>query len=148
MKQHNGFTLIELMITVAIVAILAAIALPSYQDYVRRGQLTEAFNNLSDVRVRMEQFFQDNRFYPPDGCVTGTPTATQIQVPIGKYFTTTCPTLTATTYTVQAAGSSGLTSGFTYTIDQTNLRTTAAVPAGWTAPSPNTCWVIKKGGVC
>ncbi len=58
-----GFTLIEVMIVVAIIAILASIALPSYNDYVRRGQIQEAFGYLSDSRVKMEQYFQDNRNY-------------------------------------------------------------------------------------
>src|SRR5688500_3851726 len=55
-KQH-GFTLIELMIAMAVMAILAAVAMPAYNDYVRRGMLVEATNNLSDMRVRMEQFY-------------------------------------------------------------------------------------------
>ena len=59
----SGFTLIEVMITVAIVAILGSIALPAYFDYVRRGQLPEAFSNLADYRVKMEQYYQDNRNY-------------------------------------------------------------------------------------
>ena len=58
-----GFTLIELMIVIAVVAILAAVALPAYGDYLRRGQLPEAFTNLADLRVKMEQYYQDNRSY-------------------------------------------------------------------------------------
>lgn len=51
------------MIAVAIIGILAAVALPAYNDYVRRGQLPEAFNALSDCRTKMEQYYQDNRNY-------------------------------------------------------------------------------------
>jgi len=58
MKKQRGFTIIELMIAVAIIAILAAIALPAYNDYIQRGKLTEAFTGLADFRVRMEQFYQ------------------------------------------------------------------------------------------
>ncbi|HTS84956.1 MAG TPA: prepilin-type N-terminal cleavage/methylation domain-containing protein, partial [Usitatibacter sp.] len=60
-RQARGFTLIEVMIVVAIIAILAAIAVPSYQDYVTRGRIIEATGGLGDARNKMEQYFQDNR---------------------------------------------------------------------------------------
>ncbi|HEV7619606.1 MAG TPA: prepilin-type N-terminal cleavage/methylation domain-containing protein, partial [Burkholderiaceae bacterium] len=62
-RQLRGFTLIELMTTIAIIAILAAIAIPSYGNYVRRGKVVEATSALADVRMKMEQYFQDNRTY-------------------------------------------------------------------------------------
>ena len=60
--------MIEVMIVVAIVAILAAIALPNYADYVKRGKIIEATSALSDLRTRYEQFFLDNRTYV-GGCL-------------------------------------------------------------------------------
>jgi len=140
-NRQAGFTLIEVMITVAIVGILAAVAIPSYSDYVRRGRITEAVTGLSDMRVKMEQYFQDNRSYA-NACTAGTvaplPTAT-------AYFTYSCPTATASAYTVTATGA-GSMAGFVYTIDQTNARATTGVPSGWTASA--TCWVMKKDGSC
>ena len=62
--RASGFTLIELMITVAVIAILAAIAIPAYGDYVRRSKITEASSSLSDMRNRLEQYFLDNRQFP------------------------------------------------------------------------------------
>jgi len=50
----GGFTLIELMITVAVVGILAAVAFPSYTNYIRRGKIAEAQSTLSDLRLRAE----------------------------------------------------------------------------------------------
>jgi len=139
---HRGFTLIELMIVVAIVAILASIALPSYNDYLMRGKLAEAHGELAAMRSKLETFYLDNRTYI-GACAAGT----VAPLPTGKYFTYSCLTLTATTYLVRATGAAGQqTAGFTYTIDQANVRATTAVPSGWTANA--TCWVTKKGGVC
>ena len=64
--------MLEVMIVTAIVAILAAIALPNYADYVTRGKITEATTALSDMRQRYEQFFLDNRSYL-NGCATVEP---------------------------------------------------------------------------
>ena len=145
MKQSRGFTLIELMVTVAIIAILAAVALPAYNDYVQRGKLTEAFTNLGAFRVQMEQFYQDNRRYDGGGLGgCGSPAPTE-----AKYFTYTCVpgAAPAQTYTVTATGitTEGLT-GFVYTINQANAKTAPLTAAGWT-PS-TTCWVRRKDGAC
>jgi type IV pilus assembly protein PilE len=153
MRRQPGFTLIELMVTVAIIAILAAIAIPNYTDYIRRGKIQEATTALLAMRTKMEQWFQDNRAYPATcGAVAG---ATQIVVPTLKYFTITCPTLTATTYTIQAAGGSATDSsisGLTLTINEANLRATTVTsgsPMGLAGYAANaTCWTVKKGGQC
>ena len=63
-RSSAGFTLIEAMITVAVIAILAAVALPNYFDYVTRSRIVEAKTNLADMRTRLEQYFLDNRAYP------------------------------------------------------------------------------------
>lgn len=59
----RGFTLIELMITVAVVGILSAIAYPSYQDYVRKSRRVDAKNALLDMASRQERFFSVNNKY-------------------------------------------------------------------------------------
>lgn len=140
--EQSGFTLIEVMITVAIVAILAAIALPSYQDYVRRGNIPEATSELTARRTAMEQWFQDNRDYS----AAGGPCAAAWS---GKNFGFACSNLTATTYMITATGNAGLMSGFTYTIDQ-GVTTANVLTRASTTPFGNnaTCWVTRKGGLC
>jgi|688.fasta_scaffold381214_2 type IV pilus assembly protein PilE len=142
MKRGLGFSLVELLVVVAIIGILAAIAVPQYSDYVTRSKITEATATLSEHRVRMEQFFQDNRTYA-GACTAGT----VAPVPTGRYFTYACSALTATTFTVTATGvaAEGM-NGFVFTINQANTRATTGVPAGWATNT--TCWVTKKGGVC
>ena len=142
-----GFTMIELLITVGVIAILAAVALPNYIDYVTRSRLVEAKTNLADMRTRLEQYFLDNRAYPA-ACIAfaaGPAGAGNIYLPASaKYFTISCA-LTATTYTVTATGTGGV-AGFVYTIDQANTRKTTSVPTGWT--KSDVCWVSRKNGDC
>lgn len=146
MKQPRGFTLIEVMITVAIISILAAIALPAYNDYAQRAKLTEAFSGLADFRVRMEQFYQDNRRYDGaglNGCGAAAPSA--------KYFTFLCaPGLAPSqTYTITGTGvaNEGLTN-FVYTLNQNNVRATTTLGAGWSGYPNAACWVRRKDGTC
>jgi type IV pilus assembly protein PilE len=147
MKTTKGFTLIELMIVVAIVAILAAIALPSYSDYLRRGRVPEATSNLADVRVRLEQFFLDNRTFATAGA-GGAPCASPPGTDV-KYFDFACSNLGVNTYTVTATGI-GPMAGFTYTVNQANAKTTTLTPATTWVDTDTTlnCWVTRKGETC
>jgi len=61
---QKGFTLIELMIVVAIIGILAAIAIPAYQDYVVRSQVTEGLNLASAVKAGVSEFYANNGSWP------------------------------------------------------------------------------------
>ncbi|MCL4185412.1 MAG: hypothetical protein KJ011_18420 [Burkholderiaceae bacterium] len=118
------------MIAVAVVAILAAVALPSYNDYLRRGNVPEATGGLGQGRIAMEQWFQDNRTYEGAACPGN-----------GDRFTFACVT-TATTFQITATGTGNM-AGFSYTIDQNNART-SATPWGNGA----TCWITRNGGTC
>ena len=144
--QSRGFTLIEVMVTVAIVAILASIAYPSYRDYVLRSRIVDATNGLSTMRANMERYFQDNRTYLSTGSYTS-PCLVASTLRMSGTFTLSCDgtygALTATTYTLVATGSN-TTAGFVFTVDQANNRATLGVPTGWTTCS--TDWVSRRGG--
>lgn len=145
--RKKGFTLIEVMIVVAVVAILSAIALPSYNDYVIRGRIPDGIAPLADMQVRLEQYFQDNRTYV-GACAANTIAPLPAN---SRYFTFSCPVLTADSYRVTATGLVGSMSAFSYGLALTGgvlTRSTATLPVGWIAASPNTCWVLKRDGSC
>lgn len=127
--------MLEVMIVAAVVAILAAIALPSYQAYLMRSRVPEAFDMLSSYASRMEQTYQDTGSYGTAAC---TPT-----IPTGKNFTLTCAIGGGgQTYVATATGSSTM-SGYIYTINNTGAHVTLAHPKGANA----TCWTIR-GTAC
>ena len=145
-----GFTLIELMVTVAIVGILAAVGYPSYTDYVRRGQVHEALAALPDYRIKMEQYFQDYKNY---GTTNGGACANGANAPAWSnfvpsinnpaFFTYSCVVTTAG-YTVTATGASGRAVGNVYTVDESNHQRTTSFKGQTVTKS---CWVVK-GSEC
>lgn len=146
MKYAKGFTLIELMIVVAVIAILATVAIPSYSNYVTRGRIPDATSNLASKRVLMEQYFQDNHSY-----LSGVtcPATVAPDSTTSKYFSFSCSNMNANTFTIIATGI-GTMNGFSYTIDQSNTKTSSIVaPANsnWQAMS-NNCWITNTGGQC
>lgn len=143
--KRTGFTLIELVITVAVIAILARIALPAYSSYMARGKITDALAALSDYRVKMEQYFQDNRNYGPGAgnCPVATPPS--------QYFTYTCVVAAgtpSTSYTATAtsiAGAVGPATGdYTYSINESNVKSTANFKGSAVGKA---CWLIR-GNEC
>ena len=148
-RQFAGFTLIELMIVVALIAILAAFALPSYNDYIRRGQIVESFNQLADYRTKLEQYYQDNRNYGTAAACAADSTASSWNTfpTTREHFTYSCATGTATgdttqqSFTVTATGSSGQATGHVYTINQNGDRATTTFKGA--TVSGITCWLTS-----
>ena len=94
MKKQQGFTLIELMIVVAIIGILAAIAIPAYQDYTIRAQVSEGLNLAGGAKTAIAEVVMDSGVFPSDNTSAGiSPTATDIN---GKYTTSVTVSRTST----------------------------------------------------
>ena len=148
-RAARGFTLIEVMVVVAIIGILAAVAVPAYSEYQRRGQLPEAFSQLSDFRIKMEQFFQDNRNYGTGDC--GIPSAgdapqwSDFSRVNSRRFTFDCE-LTDAGYTATATGVvKSLTDGHVYTVDQGGTRRTTKFKG---ADVTKDCWLTRDDTAC
>jgi type IV pilus assembly protein PilE len=140
----RGFTLIELLITVAIVAILAAVAYPSYTAHIQRSRIADATAQMTSTRVRMEQFYQDNRNYGT------TATTCSVALPTGADFTFSCAwgaSATSQSFVLTATGNAGsLMSGFTFTVDDSNVQRTTAFPGA--SGLPVNCWMQRQGATC
>lgn len=131
-RVQKGFTLIELMVVVAIVGILASVAYPSYVDHVRKGRRAEAQATLMDISLKQGQYFVQRKAYAAD--------ATELGI--------TIPTSVSSYYDVDTAGAAGTPPTFTATatpkgdqtkdkcgtlgIDQTGAKTAASGETG--------CW--------
>lgn len=128
----RGFTLVEIMITVAIIGILTAIALPSYRSHVTKSRLVDAFSGLSMVPSQGTDFWpRKNTFENFDRLPANT-----------KNFTFKIDEATVHSLKVTATGIDQA-AGFNYSIDQSGNRSSTT-----TWGSSTTCWVDTKEGKC
>lgn len=139
-RRVRGFTLIEALVVMTVLGILAAIAIPNYSRYVTRSSLVAGTNALAEYRVRMEQFYQDNRTYAGGGGACGAVIPANVE-----NFAVTCRIAAGgQAYTATATGAA-VADGFGFTINQANVRGTTALPASWGSlpADAGTRWVMK-----
>jgi type IV pilus assembly protein PilE len=149
-RLQVGFTLVELMITVAVVGILAAIALPNYTQYVQRSHRSNARNTLLQAAQWMERASNSTGAYPIDVVPPGvSPIPASLLAVEGARYTVTIPTSTATTYTFRAIPAASQTSDpcETLVLNHQNARTTlnsaatgARTAANIALQSDAQCW--------
>jgi type IV pilus assembly protein PilE len=120
MRQHRGFTLIELMIVVGVIAVLAAIAIPNYLEQSRKGRRAEAARAVGEYQLAMERWRAENPSYAdcsPKPCGSGAYPAT----PTSDNYTMTPGTPTATAYSISAAPTGKQAGDRCGTLSATNL---------------------------
>ncbi len=139
----TGFTLLELTIVIAIVAVLAAIALPSYATYVKRSRILDAVTLLADARAKMEQYFLDQRTYVDGAGDCGVPPPGGN--PADSFIVRCEGTANTFTYTATGLAAKGMAS-FAYSIDHAGARATVSLPPGWARTAD--CWTIRPDGLC
>jgi type IV pilus assembly protein PilE len=144
LKHCAGFSLIELMIALAIATILAVASVPSYRDHLMRSRIPEATSGLLLTGMRLEQYYQDHRSYAStDNSACG------VTLPQPVRFAFSCTVASdGQSFLVSARGQKdGPMAGFAYTLDQLGVQRTTALPGEW-GDAPANCWVEKRGAGC
>jgi type IV pilus assembly protein PilA len=126
-RVQKGFTLIELMIVVAIIGILAAIALPAYQDYTARAQASESLTATAGLRSDVAVFLSENNAFP----ATGSPTHADALLIDGRYFDAGDVTLGDGDGVVSVDFTAGALNGQTMVLTPTVVAATGQI-SGWT----------------
>jgi type IV pilus assembly protein PilE len=130
--RQRGFTLIELMITVVIVAILASVALPAYQEQVRRGHRAAAQTEMMDIANRQQQFLLANRAYADKAALEGSGYALPSEL-ANRYGYAIAVNNAATppTFTITFTPSGSQTSDGALVLNSAGVKTRAGEASKW-----------------
>ncbi len=144
LATRPAFSLIELMVALAIVAIIAMVTVPSYRDHMLRARIPEATSGLLLTGMRLEQYYQDHRSYATDvaqGC--------GVAMPPAAHFAFNCAVpADGQSFTLTASGrGDAAMSGFAYTLDHLGNQRTTALPDTW-GSAPANCWIEKRQAAC
>jgi type IV pilus assembly protein PilE len=135
-QRKHGFSLIELMVAVTIIAIMTAIALPSYAAYIQRSRVGDALAPLAQYRLQMEQASQDNGNYGVTACAVAPPNNT-------PYFRFGCALATGGQGFVATATGYGQMTAYVFSVDELGAQKTSAFPGAASLPAP--CWLTRTG---
>lgn len=136
--SHRGFTLIEVLVVIVLVAILASVAVPSYTAYVQRSRVAQATSTLAAFAARMENAYGNNGNYGAGACAVAAPQASDA-------FAFACTVSSDQQAFTATATGTGVMSGYAYAIDQRAARTTTAFPGRTDLPAA--CW-LASGTEC
>lgn len=132
--KNKGFTLIELMVVVAVIGILGAIAMPSYQEYVRKGRRVDAKDALIAIQLAQEKYRGNNTAYTTDlGNLGLTTTSTQ------KYYTVAITAATGTSFTATAT----VNASSSQAADAVKCPALTVTEKGFTVDSTAACWGLS-----
>lgn len=145
-RSYRGFTLTELMIVVAIIAILAAIAIPSYNEHVTKTRRSDGQAGLLDLANRLERYYSQNNTYATATIAAGnavTDVLTSAQTP-EEWYTLSISAQTATSYTLQATPQNAQGTQDTrcqsLTLNNLGVKGVANGPAGAPTGTAADCW--------
>ena len=139
MKKDNGFTLIELMIVVAIVGVLSAIAFPSYDSYMKKGRRADAKVGLSKISDRQERFYLQNNTYTNSFAASGLNTSDVSEEGYYKFTITSADLVNGFTATATAIAGQAQAKDVdcaTLSLSSVGVETATAAAGG----NPDKCW--------
>lgn len=138
-RRSLGFTLVEVLVTLGMVSIIAAVAVPAYSGYVTRSKVPAAMESLSATATRLEQYYQDVGNYGTVSCGNGYAMPTP-----SNYGQLVCTLQSGGQGFVLSVTGVGALSGYSYSVNHRGERRTLAHPNG--IPSAS-CWSVK-GSTC
>lgn len=141
LQHQQGFTLTEVMVTLGMVAIISAVALPSYSGYVARSKVPPGLEALASTATRLEQYYQDTGSY---GTASTCANGMVMPKPSDYYGTVSCSTTSSGQGFDLTITGTGALVGYKYSINHRGERKTLEHPKG--VPTGN-CWSVR-GATC
>ena len=134
---QKGFTLIELMIVIAIIGILAAVAVPQYQNYTARAQIAEALSLAGSLKTSLSEFYASKGVWPADMAAAGMDSATSTPNVVSSIDFTTADTVATITVVIRETVASGIGASDNNQLNLTGTVGDSGISWACSAPSSN-----------